>query len=292
MDTGAERLLRWIERARAIGSDELPVFPLVAGRLVELLERPEAELSEVAQLIAQDPVIAAQVLRVANSALYAAAVPVESLATAVLRLGLRETTSVALTAAYRSLYDLESRAEREAFPEVWSALWHDSLVCAYGARLVARELEAGAPERVFLAAMLRNLGSVLILKLLARGLVSGRLRRRPGRADLEVALRHLHPEVGADYLERARMPAYAVAAARHHHAEALPLSPETLDLHLVRVADGYCEQIGVAPFASGAMSPSGEESLALLGIGAERRAYLELQLRGLAEQLQGLLRAA
>jgi hypothetical protein len=197
-----------------------------------------------------------------------------------------------MTAAYRSLYDLESRAERDAFPQLWGALWHDSLVCAYGARLVAREVEAGSPDRVFLAAMLRNLGSVLVLKLLARGLVSGRLRRRPQDAELEAVLRQLHPEIGADYLERERMPAYVVAAARHHHDASLPFAPETLELHLLRVADGFCEQIGVAPFASGSMGPVGEQSLELLGIGAEQRSYLELQFRGLAEQLQGLLRAA
>jgi hypothetical protein len=40
------------------------------------------------------------------------------------------------------------------------------------------------------------------------------------------------------------------------------------------------------------MGPVGEQSLELLGIGAERRGYFELQLRGLAEQLEGLLRAA
>lgn len=134
----------------------------------------------MAELIGQDPVIAAQVLQVANSALYAAVVPVESLLPAILRLG----------------------------------------------------------------------------------------------------------------LEQARMPAYAVAAARDHHDVPLPLTPETLELHLIRVADGLCEEIGVAPFSTGAMGPAGEESLEALGIEAERRAYFELQFRGLAEQLEGLLQAA
>ncbi len=281
--------MRWVVKATEQHQGELPVFPWVASRLVGLLEQPGARLSEIESLISQDQVITAHLLRTANSSLFGGAMPLERVGQAVARLGFRETASVAMAAACRCLYDVEDRAELAVFPEVWHALWHDSLACAYGARLLARELKRGDPERVFLAALFRNVGSLLVLKIVARGLVRGRLEAPVATEALESVLRALHADLGANYLRSCHMPDHVVAAAQSHHAPLLRLSADTLDLHLVRVADGLCERIGVAPFASGEMTLAGEQSLAQLELGPPQQDYFELQLRALAEQLRELL---
>jgi HD-like signal output (HDOD) protein len=289
MATAEDRLTSWVRQTLGEEPGALPAFPAIAARLVALLEHPDAELAEIESLIHQDQAIAAEVVRTANSPLYAGAMRIDSLSAAVLRLGFRETANVALTAACRSLYDIEERAELETFPELWRSLWLDSLVCAFGARLLSRELKLGDEERVFLGALFRDVCSLLILKTLARGLVRGRLREPPSGAALDTSLSALHSEIGAAYLRDAQLPDYVIEAARDHHALSPALEPRTLELHLIRLAGGLSEQLGVAPFSCSEMGPAGAQSLAALEIPADRCEYFASQFEGILEQVRELL---
>ena len=151
--------------------------------------------------------------------------------------------------------------------------------------MLSRELKRGEPERVFLSAMFRNLGSLLILKILARALVRGRLRSAPTPAEMRDLIDVLHPRIGASYLRRCRLPDYVAETAARHHAIDLPAGAESIDLHVVRLADGLVDRIGVAPFATGALGPLAEESAAFFAIAPDRLEYFELQFRELAGQL-------
>lgn len=268
---------------------DLPAFPTVAARLVAVLERPDPDIDEIERLIGQDQVITAQIIRAANSAMFSGAVPIASVRQAIVRLGFRETADVAIAAASRSLFDVEDRLELEVFPDVWRALWHDSLVCAYGGRLLARELKLGEPDRVFLGGMFRDIGSLLVLKIVARGRVRGRMRWLPTENELANTMAELHPTLGANYLRSSCMPDYVVRIAADHHAPAPPLNGDTIDLHLVRLADALCQRIGVAPFAREELGAEGEEAVALLELSQPRVEYLELQFGELAEQVRELL---
>lgn len=288
MNPRAAILLRWVVSATDRAQGELPVFPSVATQLIDVLERPDADLREVESLITRDQAIASDVLRTANSALFGSTMPVASVRQAALRLGFRETAQVAMVAAYRALFDVEHRAELAAFPRLWRALWHESLVCAYGTRLLARELKHPAPERVFLGAMFRNVGNLLALKVVSRGLVRGRLKAAPSEAELGEVMNALHARLGSSYLRSCGMPeGVAEIAARHHDVD-VPFSPEMLDLHLVRVADGLCSAIAVTPFAPAELGPLALESADAFGLGPERLELFTLQFRELATQVRAL----
>lgn len=277
--------MEWVELSADRDQGELPAFPGVAARLVDLLEQPDAEISAVESLVAQDQVVSARVLRMANSAIYGGAMPVETVNQAVLRLGFRETAQVAMTAACRSLFNMEDRAELEIFPEVWHELWVDSLVCAYGGRLLARELKRGEAERIFLGSMFRNIGGLFILKMVASAMVRGELASEPSKDELQQAIEALHSNLGASYLERAGLPGYIARTAARHHDVELPFDADHIDLHLVRLADGLCQRIGVSPFATGMLGPLAEESAVLLDVSLERIETFELQFSDLMQQL-------
>ena len=287
---GTTELIRWIEEAIGRGQAELPAFPGVATRLVDLLEQPDAEMDDVGSLIAQDQAISAHVLRMANSVIYGGAMPVETVAQAVLRLGFRETAQVAMTAACRSLFSMEDRAELEVFPEVWQALWLESLVCAYGGRLLSRELKAAHGERVFLASMFHNLGGLVVLKVVAHGLVNGHLRSAPDEADLQAAIDQLHMREGARYLRGCNLPDYVVTTAEHHHDLDVPFDGEHMHLHVLRLADGLCQRVGISPFASGEYGPLAEESASLFDLDEARLELVELQFQELDGQLHEVIR--
>ena len=288
MNPRAIVLMRWVVHTAERTQGELPAFPIVATQLIDLLERPNADLREVESLVTRDQAIASEVLRTARSALFGAAAPVQSVRQAAMRLGFRETAQVAMVAAYRALFDVEHRAELEVFPNLWRALWHESLVCAYGTRLLARELKHAAPERVFLGGMFRNVGNLLALKIVARGLVRGRLGAAPSEEDLGAAMNALHARLGSSYLRSVAMPEGVAAIAARHHDVDVPFTAETLDLHLVRVADGLCSAIGATPFAPPELGPLALESADAFGLGPDRLELFTLQFRELAEQVRAL----
>lgn len=283
------RFQTWLLRSWEEDSAVLPAFPIVAARLVDALEQPDVHVDQVEEIICQDASITAQVIRTANSALYSTACPIEDLRHALMRMGFRETANVAMAEACRVLFAMENRAELQVFPKIWERLWESALCGAYVARQLSAELKLGDPRSVFSSAMFRDVGQLLILKLVASGLVHGRLRREPSEADLQGAFVSLHERLGSEYLRRFEMPARLANLVADHHMASLPFEHGTVELHLVRVADGLCEQLEIAAFASGVLGPAAEQSAESLGLDEERIEYFALQLESIREQIRDLL---
>ena len=158
-------------------------FPALAIRVVDLLEKPDTKLEDLARWVAMDPAIAGQVLKVANSVIYRRGRDVEELPAAIVRLGLREVGQIAVGVAGRSLFDLEVRAEIAAFRERLAALFLEAMAVAYSAGWLSAKLRVGSPERAFLAGMLHDIGRPIALQSLARLIIGGEIGRPPDGGD-------------------------------------------------------------------------------------------------------------
>jgi len=77
----------------------LPTFSPVAIKLMALVADENVSFKEVAKLFSLDPVLAGQVLRLANSGLYGRHAPVQSVLHAVAILGLKNISRIAIMAA-------------------------------------------------------------------------------------------------------------------------------------------------------------------------------------------------
>jgi HD-like signal output (HDOD) protein len=292
MNADSRRLTLWVSAALKEREVDLPAFPAIAVRLVALLEDSDVEMSELGELISRDPATMAQVLRAANSVLFGGIMPIGNVDQAIIRLGFKDTASIVLASACRSLFDPRERSEFVIFQDMSNALWQNSLVCAFGARLLSRELKVGDPQRAFVGAIFRDLGSLLILKIMSKASVNGRLLNTPGEEELASVLSDLHHHVGAGYLRRANMPNYVVRIAAEHHAAFVPFQADTVDLHLVRLSDSLSERVGTPPFSPsqpGPLSAIGKQSVEFLGIGGERLEYFELQFEALSDQVRELI---
>ncbi len=81
---------------------KLPVFSPVAVKLMTLVADEDVSFKEVAKLFSLDPVLAGQILKLANSGLYGRQVAVQSVLQAVAMLGLKNISRIAITAALTS----------------------------------------------------------------------------------------------------------------------------------------------------------------------------------------------
>ena len=177
---------------------DLPAFPSLAGKVFEIIDKPEADVGELVNVIRQDPAISAQVIKVANSAYYSRGVDVVSIRMAVVRLGLNEVAKVAAAASTRALFDLEVRAAHEVFSQKWHDLWLHSMTTAFGCGWLSLERNMGDPDQVFLGGMLHDIGKTVCLRSLSALMFSGDIPYQISDAMCDHILEEMHVDLGGE----------------------------------------------------------------------------------------------
>lgn len=136
-------------------ANNLPALPEVAHRLLETFRREDVSLGELSELIARDSVLAARVLRLANSARYGARRRVADLSDAAALIGLNGLRGLALTACLVDAFPRPRGFDRQRF-------WRQNLATAAYARTIAQLLGHDAALAEVAGLLLRS-GQVLML---------------------------------------------------------------------------------------------------------------------------------
>jgi putative nucleotidyltransferase with HDIG domain len=133
----------------------LPPFPAVALQLIGLLDS-ETPIKEITRLLRVDPALSAEILRVANSALYGLSRRIDNVGHAVVILGTDAVSRLALTAA------LGKFAQNFLNDEVSRACWDHSVACAVTAEKLGEEMNL-PKDRLYTAGLLHDLGRLALL---------------------------------------------------------------------------------------------------------------------------------
>ncbi len=137
-----------------------PTPPAVALKVLQLAQDPDIELTRVADAVSADPAIAAKVMRIANSAMYARRRQSTNLRQALITLGLNATLTLALSF---TLVSTLRRTTPQGFD--LQAYWRRAVLSSAWGKLLANELGRRDAEEVFLAALLQDLGMLVIDKI-------------------------------------------------------------------------------------------------------------------------------
>jgi len=156
--TSVRELLDALKR----GDLKLPSLSPLGAQLQQFFHSPPEDVDEVLALLSQDTAVCGNVLNAANSTLYSARRPLQTVREAVLRLGTQRACGVAHELMLRQVF-----AQQDGpFREVVEAMWSANLVVAEGARELARLLGRFHPDEIHLAALMHNVGELSILSLL------------------------------------------------------------------------------------------------------------------------------
>jgi HD-like signal output (HDOD) protein len=101
----------------------LPTLPEMAIKVRQTADDPDSNLLMMADVIAQDPALAARMIKVANSAFMGRAIKVNSLNQAITRIGLSQVKNIATAMAMEQLFV----SQNEQIKERMSQVWHDSV---------------------------------------------------------------------------------------------------------------------------------------------------------------------
>lgn len=223
--------------ARSRGRGEVALaFPTLAVRILRIMQEPEPELRTLVAAIHEDPVVAAHVLRVANSAFYARGLEIRTLHDAAVRIGLRGIANIAVAAATKAVLDDREFQYRQPFEPEWKALWHAAIETATGARHLAAWLSKGDREEAFLAGLMADLGKVVALRAAGELIHEGDLSPEISPVVFAQAVEHCHSSLGRELAIDWELPGYVTWVCDRAHDELPEPGKANEVLHLVRIA--------------------------------------------------------
>lgn len=192
-------------------------MPQVALRVLELSQRSDVVPKELIDVIQTEPALTAKVLRLVNSAYYGFKRQIASLDEAGNLLGTTAIVNLVLTGCgARYFHDCPTRDAGKN-----TRRWQRAVSCALATNLLARVTQAGDPGRAYTAALLQDLGELVLDGLPAPYAeeLERELRSGMPRLDAERRVYGLHhAEIGARVATRWNFPEVLVDTILCHHA--------------------------------------------------------------------------
>jgi len=140
----------------------IPRRPALLPKLLSTVNDPQAAMVEISRIIAQDPALTGNLLRIANSAMYrVSSQPVESIDRAVTLVGVQGIRSIIATALLQPVMSSNSGAFSK-FPEL---LWEHTLYAASAAEMHAVQVERSEPFISQLVGLLYGLSAIVVFRI-------------------------------------------------------------------------------------------------------------------------------
>ncbi len=193
---------------------KLPTVPRIYAALQKVLQDENATAADVAGLVTEDPVIAARILQVVNSAFFRLARRVTNIEQAVSYLGFSAIRNIAASVEIFSQW-----GACEAGPLVPAAL--QMHVGAVVAAVAALTVKTPIADDALLAALLHDIGYWILAQECAADLSSAVALARAAEMPLYEAEKQVlgasHAELGAYLLGIWGLPYPVIEAVAHHH---------------------------------------------------------------------------
>ncbi len=222
-----------------------PALPATAGRVFELINKPNVEFSELLEVVQYDPGLTSNVLRLANSAGSGNIQEIVSLRDALVRLGMKQVTQLILMAAVAP----QTSRPVKGYDLPAGQLLEHSIAVAVCADDLARELGTGVSDQVFTAGLLHDIGKVLLgafVEIDAAPILELAYREQISFEEAEFQVLGIdHTEVGARLLESWKLPPSMILAARWHHQPDRFEGDDSVMVDLVHVADNLSLMAGI-----------------------------------------------
>ncbi|MBC8133979.1 MAG: HDOD domain-containing protein [Deltaproteobacteria bacterium] len=213
-------------------------LPDVAAEVLEMCGRAGADAAKMERTLTRDPFISAQVVSIANSAMFAPRMPILSVRDAVVRIGLDAVRDVVVMVVANSTMFRVRGFERQV-----EGFRRGMLASASSARFLAKAVRAES-EYGFLAGLLHDIGELVLLERCAQdGLITAAAWDDQAEGALVRERIHAHhTAVGSALCRSWKLPTGVIDAAQFHH-DYKSGGKNHLAAHLVAASDVLCDYV-------------------------------------------------
>jgi HD-like signal output (HDOD) protein len=198
--------------------DDLPTLPRTVFRISEMINNPRSSARDLAQVITDDQVLTARLLRLVNSSFYGFPQRITTVTRAIVLLGFDAIRHLLLTT---SVFDMFSGQHQTAMT-TREDLWDHSLGCAVAAKVIGQHIRHEKIEELFVCALLHDIGKIVSMVYAPQDFdAAARLAVEKDILFIEaesLLLDYTHTDTGRLLAERWHLPTMVTEVIRFHHA--------------------------------------------------------------------------
>ncbi len=214
---------------------EFAILPTVYFKVDEAINDPCKSNHHLSQIINEDAVLAAKLLRIANSALFNFPSKIDTISRAIMVIGTQQLKDMVLSCSVIKTFN-------HLPPDLvnMDSFWRHSMATAVAARLLATYCKEVNVERYFVAGLLHDIGQMVLFSeipdVICEVIQKSLSMQLPLQdAELEM-LGFTHADVGALLMNAWKLPECLEEAVGYHHS---PVCAKTSlkEVAIVHVAD-------------------------------------------------------
>jgi len=213
----------------AKGYLNFPVLQKIGMKAVKIINNDNNSIEDVAELIRADQSMSGKIMSVSNSSFYRGQAPIETIESALTRIGLKETGNIILAFLLRELF----KDEKGIFGERLKKLWEHSLTTAVIAKEIASYRGSADIERHYASALFHDIGKLFLIPILKD---LKKTNKEITEVVVDEVLSALHVRVGVSLLKQWDFSQFFVSVIRHHH-DINDLSEVKPEVKVIMLAD-------------------------------------------------------
>ncbi|MBU1342783.1 MAG: HDOD domain-containing protein [Proteobacteria bacterium] len=246
----------------------LKPIPAVINQILEVVDKPNSSLAEIANIIQYDPAVTASILRTCNSAFFGLKNPAESIKDAVSMLGIDQILEIVLMKSGAKV--LSGKQIGYGLHE--GAMWKYSVSSALIAKQIAVKLSMENKNTIFTAALLKDIGKTVLdrfvmdsFEKISSLVVNENLTFREAEKKI---IGVDHAELGGMIAKMWKFSPRMVKIIRHHHLTDASMVKDK-EIAVVYLADCICVVIGIGVGSDGVSYRFNDQAMKELGMEAD-----------------------
>ncbi len=221
----------------------LPPFPATIQKVMALAGNPDSSLTELVAVVRLDQAITANILRICNSAYFGLRRPVDNVNDAIMYMGKKNVLRAVMTAGLSRYFRTQKGYEVKG-----SDLWEHAVAVALFSQICAARLSRSDDPRVFTAAVLHDIGKMVMGEFVQEGWQKiQELVKNQRHSFLEAEEEVIgvnHAELGGEIARIWKFPDEILRAIAFHHRPDALGGDDTVPW-IVYLANQVCHLMGI-----------------------------------------------
>ena len=225
--------------------EKIPAFPATIQKVVDLLHNEDYLVDDVVNVIRYDQAIAANILKISNSAYFGVRQRIRTIHDAVVYLGQQQLIRAVLMSGVSKFYGKRGKG----FVEQSADLWQHSVAVALMSQILSRKVQDKEDAALYTAALLHDIGKVIMGEYVYESFdqILNRVKQKKcSFLDAEEEIIGInHAQVGGRVASHWNFPAETRDAIAYHHRPDQLVKGDRTIAWLVYLSDQACLMFGI-----------------------------------------------